>query len=433
MRKFDVLVVGGGLAGLIAACETAKAGLSTLVVESSDALGGRARTRLQGEFSFNQGPHALFASGALRLAIDQLGVTYQGAPAPSDGGKLLWGEALHPMPSTALALMTAAPLSTLDRVELASVLRQIAQGRSDGRARSFSQVIGRYRPKVRKILEGLARLSTYSNSPDQLDGKAALEQIQLSFSNVIYLDGGWITIVNGLSEIAERHGTQFLKGVSLATLNQDHGEWRAQLLDGPLVAARSVILATDPSTCARLVPEVSEICAAADQATPVKAVCLDLALSSLPEPKNGFALGIDEPMYFSVHSKTAKLAPDGGALIHLAWYLAPDELPAKHHIERLEWFADKLQSGWRSFEISRQQLLGITVAHDYPRVGHLRADVSQPASAPLYLAGDWVGDMGWLSDASAASARLAASLVKSRLAKAHSEGLASTTTVAPQL
>jgi hypothetical protein len=264
--------------------------------------------------------------GALRLAIDQLGVTCQGAPAPADGGKLLWGEAVHPMPSTAFSLMTAAPLSSLDRIELAFVLGQIAQCRLDGRARSFSQVVGRYRPKVRKIVEGLARLSTYPNSPDQLDGRATLAQIRLSFSNVIYVDRGWGTIVNGLSEIAENHVAELLTGAPVATLNQDHGEWRAQLLEGPLVAARSVILTTDPSSCARLVPAVWELGAAAGQATPVNAVCLDLALFSLPNPQNGFALSIDEPIYFSLHSKTAKLAPDGGALLHLAWYLAPSKL-----------------------------------------------------------------------------------------------------------
>lgn len=41
-EKFDVLVIGGGLAGLACACELAEAGLKVLVVEQRPYLGGRA-------------------------------------------------------------------------------------------------------------------------------------------------------------------------------------------------------------------------------------------------------------------------------------------------------------------------------------------------------------------------------------------------------
>src|SRR3546814_19437837 len=53
----------------------------------------------------------------------------------------------------------------------------------------------------------------------------------------------------------------------------------------------------------------------------IRLVCLDVALSSLPDKDTLFALGIDRPLYFSVHSTHAKLAPEGGALIHVAKYL----------------------------------------------------------------------------------------------------------------
>ncbi|MGB7638396.1 MAG: hypothetical protein WBL88_12590, partial [Nitrososphaeraceae archaeon] len=60
---------------------------------------------------------------------------------------------------------------------------------------------------------------------------------------------------------------------------------------------------------------------AAKEAKPVRLVCLDVALSSLPDEDALFALGVDRPLYFSVHSAYAKLAPKGGALIHIAKYL----------------------------------------------------------------------------------------------------------------
>jgi hypothetical protein len=60
---------------------------------------------------------------------------------------------------------------------------------------------------------------------------------------------------------------------------------------------------------------------AAKEAKPVCMACLDVALSHLPDKDALFALGVDRPLYFSVHSVYAELAPEGGALIHVAKFL----------------------------------------------------------------------------------------------------------------
>jgi putative transposase len=54
---------------------------------------------------------------------------------------------------------------------------------------------------------------------------------------------------------------------------------------------------------------------------PVDVACLDLALTRLPRTETHFALDIDEPLYFSVHSTVADLAPAGAATVHVAKYL----------------------------------------------------------------------------------------------------------------
>ncbi|HZU82497.1 MAG TPA: FAD-dependent oxidoreductase, partial [Polyangiaceae bacterium] len=60
----DVIIVGGGLAGLAAAAFCARAGLRVTVLERAKNLGGRARTDLVSGHAFNQGGHALYAKGA---------------------------------------------------------------------------------------------------------------------------------------------------------------------------------------------------------------------------------------------------------------------------------------------------------------------------------------------------------------------------------
>jgi phytoene dehydrogenase-like protein len=45
MRTYDAIVVGGGHNGLVAACDPAKTGLRTVVVEKNDWVGGAADSR----------------------------------------------------------------------------------------------------------------------------------------------------------------------------------------------------------------------------------------------------------------------------------------------------------------------------------------------------------------------------------------------------
>jgi phytoene dehydrogenase-like protein len=58
----DVLIVGGGLAGLACAHEVTRAGLVPLVLEASDEVGGRARTDLVDGFRFDRGFQVLLTA-----------------------------------------------------------------------------------------------------------------------------------------------------------------------------------------------------------------------------------------------------------------------------------------------------------------------------------------------------------------------------------
>ena len=59
----DVMVVGGGLAGLAAATTAARQGRRVTLLEARSEAGGRARTTTQDDFLLNEGPHALYLQG----------------------------------------------------------------------------------------------------------------------------------------------------------------------------------------------------------------------------------------------------------------------------------------------------------------------------------------------------------------------------------
>ena len=62
----DVVVVGGGLAGLSAAVHLHRAGLAVTVCEAGDEVGGRIRTDRRDGFLLDRGFHARGARFARR-------------------------------------------------------------------------------------------------------------------------------------------------------------------------------------------------------------------------------------------------------------------------------------------------------------------------------------------------------------------------------
>jgi len=413
MKSVEVAVVGGGLAGLIAAHDTARMGLATLLCEAAPALGGRAKTRVVEGFHFNQGPHALYADGQLNKTLKSLAVKVSGHRLQLSNAIALWEGKRHPLPLGLKTVERATPLDDLDRSQLVKTYEEVMQGAYDYAGQPLTACTGYLRPRVAKIVESLVRLVTYVHAPELIDGKAALDQLRLSFGGVRYVDGGWGELVAGLAASATAAGAKLRTRSSVASVVRQETGW---MLSGPSLEhhlASSVVLTVAPQVAATIVGQSRDLAAAVQKTKPVRLMCLDLGLSKLPSSAATFALGVDEPTYFSVHSTTARLTPSAGAMVHVARYLAPDESPGVAHFEGLERLTDLLQPGWRDAEIRRQRLAGMVVAHDFPNfeARGQRGPVTVPDAPGLFLAGDWIGAEGMLSDAAAASARAAARAV----------------------
>ena len=74
----DVIVIGGGLAGMAAATVAARAGARVEVLEARSAPGGRARTADRDGFLVNEGAHALYRGGEGLAVLRELGVEPDG-------------------------------------------------------------------------------------------------------------------------------------------------------------------------------------------------------------------------------------------------------------------------------------------------------------------------------------------------------------------
>jgi phytoene dehydrogenase-like protein len=428
-----VAVVGGGLAGLSAAVYLARSGKRVTLLEKASALGGRAQTRSEGGFHLNLGPHALYVAGAGSAILRELGISFRGGRPNASGGHAIYGGRKHALPGGFVSLLSTGLLGLGEKLELARVLSAVGNwNAAEWHERSVAEWLAAIarKERVRSLLGALVRLTTYVNDEERLSAGVAISQLQLALAkNVTYIDGGWQTLVDGLAKAAIDAGVVVRTSAKVASVARGDRVTGIDVEGGELLRSEAVVLATAPDVAAALVGAWSPALAAyAVGATPVRAACLDLTLERLPETRSTFALGVDAPLYFSVHSAIGRLAPRGKALIHVAKYLKTTAAGGEGRNEgssdvraELEALTDLVQPGWRDAVVEARFLPKMTVAEALPAATGGGA-ISRPSVRStdvdgLYFAGDWVGEEGWLADASFATARAAARACLTDLAR----------------
>lgn len=418
----NIIIVGGGLAGLTAANFLARGGSKITLFEKSHLMGGRATTSQKHGFFFNLGPHALYRSGQAFKILRELGVAISGGIPKVEGTWATTNGTKHELPGNPISLLTTSLLGFQAKLEAARVLMKFPKVDTIKLNHlTVREWLDReiHNKDFRQLLQALFRLGSYANDPDRLSAGLAVAQFQMAIKeSVFYLDGGWQMLVDDLRMKAEQAGVRITSQSRVAEITQQHGRVTGvNLADGSSLPADTVIVATGPHEACEMLKGGKHIVLGewAQNAIPVKAACLDVALERLPQPKSTFALGIDRPLYLSVHSAAAKLAPEGKALIHVAMYLgseAPHNPKAIEH--ELEEFLDLVQPGWQKLLIERRFMPSLTVVNALATAeqGGLegRPGPAVPGIEGLFVAGDWVGTEGWLADASVASGKRAAQL-----------------------
>jgi phytoene dehydrogenase-like protein len=416
----DVIVVGGGLAGLTAACSLARAGVAVTLFEKAAELGGRAATRERGGFRFNRGLHALYTGGAASAILRDLGITYGYGTPP--GTFALRDGKLSPVPASAGALLRSDLLGFRDKLALARLFAALPRfdPRALARVSVRAWIAGASpRPAVRRLLASIARPFVYSAALDLVSAEVLVGKLQTVLAHPVhYLDGGWQTLVDALRRAAERAGAQVVVGARVEAVAHRDGRIRGVRLGrGDVLPAAAVVVATTAREAAKLLAAdaAPALHRAVADALPARVACLDVALRRLPDARHTVVQDLEGPRFLSAQSRYARIAPAGAALIGAFKQLDPRRPADPRADERdLEGLLDAAQPGWRDLVVERAYLPRIEAVGLLPTAagGGLvgRPGPRVAGLAGLYLAGDWIGPEGFLADASFASAREAARL-----------------------
>lgn len=414
--RVDVVVVGGGLAGLTAANVARSEGASVLLVDAHP-FGGRART-VSSEHGavLNGGPRALYRGGAAARVLDELGVSIAGATPDQRAYRVVRDGHLHLFPSSAPRLLATRAVSVGAKAQLGALMAAVP--RLDPAALAHLSVDDwiasrRLGDAAAELARAIARLATYSDDTT-MSAEAVVVQLQLVLgAGVSYLDRGWQQLVDALVQRLSCPGgpaTTVRERTPVRSLRREGGDWLVELGSArsehrSVVRCAAVVLAPGgPDAAASLSPVPVRT---DGLGPPVRAACLELVLPAPPPVR--FLLGVDTPTYLSLHGPPARLG-DGLSVVHVLRYGTTE-----HRADRDQLWRHARCAGIDPADVLDQRFLAaMTVSGGMPRPGTGglagRPAVELDDRAGLYLAGDWVGDEGLLADAAMSSGHRAGAL-----------------------
>ncbi|GAA3638996.1 protoporphyrinogen oxidase [Microbacterium awajiense] len=326
-----VVVVGAGIAGLVAARECAKVGLRVTVLEAQERLGGIVETADVGGGPVDLGVTCWSGrTGAVDALVGELDLS-DDVIAPRDGGQWIAG-----LPGGAAAPMPADSIAGIPSNPWAEDVRRIVGTRGAWRAyvdrlrppltigqeRSLGRLVThRMGRRVRDLIVAPPSVSGFGVDPDDIDVEAVAPGLSAAFTRGGTLSGavgqlaaherpGLRSLRGGMTQIVDRIGAHLAQlgadvrtGTPVTSLTAtEDGRWHVETASAgddpaargesapvdapPLEDAHAVIVATDEATARMLLAPLTGI-STASRSRHRDTVTLVLAASALDAVERG--------------------------------------------------------------------------------------------------------------------------------------------------
>ncbi|MGH3367519.1 MAG: FAD-dependent oxidoreductase [Nocardioidaceae bacterium] len=370
----EITVVGGGLAGLVAAITCAEAGLPVQLFEAHERLGGRGRT-LDGEYAANDGTRVFYADGPHWAWLKQRNLH---GPAVAVGPKQLAGFRFR-----SGGRLTRMPPRQLARVAAARRVTAPVDHDFHGWA---SERFGE--PAARQVA-GFLGVVTYDAAPGRLSAAFVWERFLRTtaprWPAVRYVIGGWQAVMDRLGAHARQLGVQIDTSTRV-------GE----------IPPAPVVVATQLASARALLGDASLHWESGSS------VLLDVGMRA--SRRDPFVVSdLDEGGFVERYSMPdPSLAPTGHSLLQAQMPVRTGESKAAA-VRRLEAVLDLGFVNWRERATWRRDALahGRTGALDLPGLTW-RDRPAIDRGGGVFVAGDQMAAPGLLSEVSFSSALAAA-------------------------
>jgi oxygen-dependent protoporphyrinogen oxidase len=464
-----VAVIGGGVAGLAAAWDLAKRGVSTVLLERSPRLGGLVETErpLPGVV-LEHGADAVLADkpGGMtvlrELGLDAKLVRSGRAPrrafVSTDGRLVPMPAGLFAFERRALFTMMTSPLLS-PAAKLRLVVEPLGMRSSDPDESVASFFRRRLGAEVEEKLVAPMIRGIYGAPTDALGVRSVFPKLAgmedrfgsvglaLLFTErsprgagLVALSGGMESIPHALAAAATERGARVRLGAGARSFSRRAGGFRIDLEDGSSLDAEGVLIATELSTAARLLAPLDGALAselAEIRATDAEVVSLAYPRAEVGHPLDGTGFVVGEPGRATLACTFASekwdgRAPEGLAVFRSVLSGAPElgerDLVAAAHAELRALLGVRGEPTLTRVRRRRAALPLYGVGHR-ERIASVRARAE--ALGAIALAGNYLGGVGVpdaISSGLAASAALAAAARTERAPRAddqdHGRGVA---------
>ncbi|WP_404429402.1 protoporphyrinogen/coproporphyrinogen oxidase [Microbacterium lacus] len=324
-RHERVVVVGGGIAGLVAALEFAKVGILVTVLEASDRLGGVAQGAEVGGVHVDLGPEGYSTKGgAVRALVDELGLGNAVASPDADAVWLAGPAGVVRQPAENVLGIPENPWDESVRRIIGwsgtwrAYLDRVRPPLTIGQQRSLGHLVRtRMGDRVLDRLVAPASLGAFAIHPDDVDvsvvapglsaaltrtgslsgavaqvrGARAAERSGAPFEGI---EGGMPRLVAALAQRLRELGARIETGSPVTSLERlPDGRWEVQVdssddervVDAADLAAADIVVVATPEADARrlLAPHASGIALDSERQTLLETITLVLASPELAD------------------------------------------------------------------------------------------------------------------------------------------------------
>ena len=382
--RADVLVIGGGIAGLVTALDLSRAGHRPVLLEATERCGGVLSAHDVGGLTLDAGAESFAtARPAVGDLLGELGLTNRIVPPNPVGAWVRHRAGTAPLPAVGL-------LGIPGRWWAADVRRVIGVG---GVARSAADAVLPAKSGVpagttlgdlvrtrmgRRTLDRLVEPvagGVYAADPDRLDIRTvapgldgALRQTgslaaavrhlrgggERSGSAVATVSGGLHTLVPALLDAVRAAGGVLRTGTGVRLLRPDPDGWQAALSDGSTVTAATVVIAVPAPVAAALLADVAPGVPAAILQAPISPVLI-------------CTLVVDD------HRLDA--APRGTGVLVSAHARGVTAKALTHATAKWPWLAEKAGDGRHVLRLSYGRGADLPAEADLPRIALADAGV----------------------------------------------------------
>ncbi|WP_240511951.1 phytoene desaturase family protein [Paludifilum halophilum] len=412
----NVVVVGGGLAGLSSAARLAKKGFRVQLIEKAPKLGGRAITIPLKGFNFNFGAHAIYGRdhSVLRRYENELGLSVEWKDFSPKKAFYDLGSFTTPMPSTLERLFRTKILDAENKLrfgyEIIKTLTSLERGEEGVR-------IGDYLKKepdqVRDLFLTLASSNFFSNEPEEIPSPLFFQYYKRLFSThtpVSYIGGGWQSVVNRFEKMIKENGGEIINKEKIRKVEMDERRVSAVYGKESVYTADRFIFCIPPKALVSLFADTPyhHLFEEYNRYSPNQVVVYDVGLKErIPSPytyiyHKGERIFITDISYYDT-----TCTPEGGQLMQAIAYMNEEEMEqdrGKEKIATIESVYDKHYPGWRDLLVAKRISKKATVQEIKCVEDQRLMPVQFYSLDHAYFAGDWCQGEGQLSELSFSSA-----------------------------